>query len=68
MRALVIVDVQNDFLPGGSLPVKDGNKIIPVINELQKKFDLIVATKDWHPGNHSSFASQYKDRCVGDVV
>ena len=59
MKTLVIVDVQNDFIPGGALAVPDGEKIVPVINELQKKFDLIVATQDWHPADHASFASNH---------
>ena len=59
MNALIIVDVQNDFLPGGSLAVPDGDTIIPIINKLSKKFDLVVATQDWHPEGHSSFASQH---------
>ena len=59
MKALIIVDMQNDFCPGGALPVKDGNTIVPVINDLMKKFDLIVATQDWHPKDHGSFASNH---------
>ncbi len=59
MQALLIVDVQNDFLPGGNLAVSHGNEIIPVINDLITKFDLVVATQDWHPQNHSSFASNH---------
>ncbi len=59
MKALVIVDVQNDFIPGGSLAVPSGDKIVPVINSLQEYFDLIVATQDWHPQNHVSFASNH---------
>ena len=59
MNALIIVDVQNDFLPGGSLAVKDGFDIIPVINSIQTKFDLVVATQDWHPAEHKSFASNH---------
>ncbi|MEX0961378.1 MAG: bifunctional nicotinamidase/pyrazinamidase [Simkaniaceae bacterium] len=56
MTALLIVDVQNDFLPSGSLAVDKGDEIIPFINQLMKKdFDLIVATKDWHPEDHCSF-------------
>jgi nicotinamidase/pyrazinamidase len=55
-QALLIVDVQNDFCPGGSLPVAQGLEIIPLINQLQPQFKTIVATKDWHPKNHSSFA------------
>ncbi len=59
MNALLIVDVQNDFLPGGALAVKDGDAIISVINNLQNKFDLVVATQDWHPFDHKSFASSH---------
>lgn len=55
--ALIIVDLQNDFLPGGAMPVKEGDKILPVVNKLlQHPFDFIVATKDWHPADHGSFA------------
>lgn len=49
MTALILVDLQNDFLPGGALEVPKGNEIIPLVNRLQKKFDLVVATQDWHP-------------------
>lgn len=59
MEALLIVDIQNDFCPGGSLAVKDGDNIIPIINRLSKKFDIVIATQDWHPAGHSSFASTH---------
>ncbi|MBB3187590.1 bifunctional nicotinamidase/pyrazinamidase [Microbacter margulisiae] len=62
MKALVIVDVQNDFMPGGTLPVAQADKIIPVINHIQHAFDLVVATQDWHPKNHISFASNHPDK------
>lgn len=62
MKTLVIVDVQNDFMPGGSLAVPGADKIIPVINQLQDHFDLIIATQDWHPQNHASFASNHSGR------
>ena len=62
MKALVIVDVQNDFMPGGQLEVPQGNMIIPPINRLQKKIDLILATQDWHPQNHKSFASNHLNK------
>lgn len=62
MKALIVVDVQNDFCPGGSLPVPEGDKVVPVINDLLPKFDLIIFTKDWHPANHFGFASQHKGR------
>ena len=64
MEALILVDIQNDFCPGGSLAVREGDQIVPVVNELQKKFDLVVATKDWHPPNHSSFVSLWPPHCV----
>ena len=58
--ALIIVDMQNDFLPGGALAVAVGDIIIPEINRLTIEYDLVVATQDWHPHNHGSFASQYE--------
>lgn len=62
MKTLVIIDVQNDFIPGGSLAIDNGDRIIPVINQLQEKFDLIIATQDWHPKDHMSFASNHSDK------
>jgi nicotinamidase/pyrazinamidase len=59
MNVLILVDIQNDFIPGGSLPVPQGNEIIKLVNELQDSFELVVATQDWHPGNHKSFATQH---------
>lgn len=59
MKALIIVDAQNDFTSGGGLEVKDGEHVIPLVNELQKRFNLIVATQDWHPKQHKSFASNH---------
>lgn len=59
MKSLVIVDVQNDFMPGGPLEVPFGDQIVPVINRIQRHFDLVAATQDWHPGNHVSFASNH---------
>ena len=59
MKALVLIDVQNDFMPGGSLEVPQGDLIVPLINKLQNYFDLTVATQDWHPQNHKSFASNH---------
>ncbi len=61
---LVIVDVQNDFCPGGSLAVKNGDKVITVINEIQKKFQYIVLTQDWHPKDHSSFSTSNPNKEV----
>lgn len=68
MNALIIVDVQNDFLPGGALAVKEGDVIIPVINNLQNKFDLVVATQDWHPFDHKSFASSHPGKKVFEEI
>lgn len=68
MRALLLIDIQNDFTPGGSLAVPQGNEIIAVTNELQKHFDLVVATQDWHPPNHISFASNHKGKNNFEVV
>ncbi|MDY0082282.1 MAG: bifunctional nicotinamidase/pyrazinamidase [Ignavibacteriaceae bacterium] len=61
MKALIIIDIQNDFLPGGALAVNKGDEVIPVINKLQQTdfFDLVAATQDWHPQNHGSFASNH---------
>jgi nicotinamidase/pyrazinamidase len=69
-KALIVVDVQYDFLEGGNLEVKDSNKIIPIINDLTQKgeFDIIIFTKDWHPSDHKSFASQYENKNVFDIV
>lgn len=61
-EALIIVDIQNDFLPGGSLAVSGGDEIIPTINLIQNRFDLVVATQDWHPANHKSFASSHPNK------
>ena len=68
MNALIIVDVQNDFLPGGTLAVKEGDVVIPVINNLQSKFDLVVATQDWHPFDHKSFASSHPGKKVSEEI
>jgi len=68
MEALIIVDVQNDFCPGGALAVPEGDQVVPVINRLQQRFALVVATQDWHPPNHGSFAASHPGRKVGEVV
>lgn len=62
MIALAVIDMQNDFIPGGSLAVNHGHFIIPRINELIKEYDLVIATQDWHPKNHVSFASSHKNQ------
>jgi len=68
MRALICVDIQNDFCPGGSLEVREGDQVIPVANKLMEHFDLVVATQDWHPANHKSFAAMHPWRYPGDVI
>lgn len=68
MRALILVDIQNDFLPGGPLAVPHGHEIVPVVNRLMPAFDLVVATKDWHPADHGSFASRHPGRKVGELI
>lgn len=62
MKALLIIDVQNDFCPGGALEVPDGDQIIPVINALSDTFDVVIQTQDWHPEGHSSFASSHNGK------
>lgn len=67
-KALILVDIQNDFLPGGALAVKGGDQILPIISSLENKdFDFVVATKDWHPPQHGSFAKIHGKQ-VGDVI
>lgn len=68
MKALVIIDIQNDFCPGGSLEVPGGDEIIPVINKIQNSFDLVVATQDWHPADHVSFASNHQGKNIYDKI
>lgn len=57
--ALIVVDVQNDFCPGGALAVNEGDQIIPLVNEMAKQFDTVIITQDWHPKGHISFASTH---------
>jgi nicotinamidase/pyrazinamidase len=68
MNALVLVDLQNDFLPGGALAVPHGDEVVSVANRIQPAFDLVVATQDWHPPDHGSFATQHPGRQPGDVI
>ncbi|MHC4199536.1 MAG: bifunctional nicotinamidase/pyrazinamidase, partial [Planctomycetota bacterium] len=68
MRALILVDLQNDFCPGGGLAVPEGDRVIPVANGLVPAFDLVVATQDWHPADHGSFASNHEGKKPGDVI
>jgi nicotinamidase/pyrazinamidase len=66
--ALIVVDVQNDFCSGGALPVPDGDAVVPAINALLPRFSLSIATQDWHPAGHASFASAHPGRKALDVV
>jgi len=66
-KALILVDVQIDFSPSGALPVAEGDQIVPVINQLLPKFEYVIATKDWHPVGHASFAST-NNTPIGDVI
>ena len=68
MKALIIVDLQNDFIPGGALPVPHGDEVIPLANELQRHFELVLATQDWHPSDHGSFAANHKGKKPGDRI
>jgi nicotinamidase/pyrazinamidase len=68
MDALILVDLQNDFLPGGALAVPHGDEVIAVANRLQAGFPLVVATQDWHPRDHGSFAANHAGRKPGDLI
>jgi nicotinamidase/pyrazinamidase len=68
MKALLLIDLQNDFLPGGPLAVVGGGDVVAVANRLIPSFELVVATQDWHPADHRSFASQHLGRNIGDVI
>lgn len=68
MKALLLIDIQNDFCPGGALEVKEGDQVIPVANQLMKSFDMVIATKDWHPADHGSFAANHPWRKPGQVI
>jgi nicotinamidase/pyrazinamidase len=66
--ALILVDIQNDFMPTGSLPVAQGDEVVPVANRMQRYFELVVATQDWHPPDHGSFASNHEGRKPGEMT
>lgn len=68
MRALIVIDVQNDFCPGGALAVPDGASIVPGINALMPDFDAVILTQDWHPAGHSSFASSHVGKSPYEVM
>jgi nicotinamidase/pyrazinamidase len=68
MNALILVDLQNDFLPGGALGVPGGDEVIPLANRLMDDFDIVVATQDWHPPEHGSFAANHPGRQVFEMI
>ena len=68
MKTLLLIDIQNDFMPGGALAVPGGDEIIPVVNRLLPSYDLIVATQDWHPADHGSFAVNHVGRQIYETV
>lgn len=68
MKALLVVDIQNDFCPGGALAVPNGDTIVPTVNKLVNVFNAVIQTQDWHPAGHSSFASSHKGKELYDTV
>lgn len=68
MKTLIIVDAQNDFMPGGALEVREGDRIVPVINKIIPKFELVLATQDWHPAEHKSFAINHPNRKEFEII
>lgn len=67
-NALIMTDIQLDFCPGGALAVNEGDQIIPVVNAIAAKFDKIIATQDWHPADHLSFAANHPGKNIYDMV
>jgi nicotinamidase/pyrazinamidase len=67
-HALIVIDVQNDFCPGGALAVPGGDEIVPGINALMRDFDHVILTQDWHPAGHSSFASSHSGKAPYEMV
>ena len=68
MKALLLIDIQNDFLPTGALPVPEGDRVIAVAKNCMPKFELVVATQDWHPADHGSFAANHPGKKPGEVI
>ena len=68
MKTLLLIDIQNDFCAGGALEVTDGNAVVPIANKVMEYFDMIVATKDWHPADHKSFAANHLWRKPGQMI
>lgn len=67
-EALIVIDVQNDFCPGGALAVEAGDEVVPVINRLIQRFDHVMLTQDWHPAEHSSFASSHDGKAPFEAI
>ncbi len=67
-KALIVIDVQNDFCPGGALAVPEGDRIVPGINAVMAEFDAVILTQDWHPAGHSSFASSHTGKAPYEMV
>ena len=67
-RALILVDIQNDFLPGGALAVPEGDQTIPLANQIMDQYELVVATQDWHPADHGSFAANQEGHQIGEII
>ena len=68
MRALLVVDLQNDFCPGGALAVPEGDTVVPIVNRLADRFDHVLQTQDWHPPGHHSFASAHHGHEPMDTI
>jgi nicotinamidase/pyrazinamidase len=68
MKALILVDIQNDFLPGGALAVPGGDEIVSLANDLMEEFEIVVATQDWHPPDHGSFAANHPGKEVFESI
>lgn len=68
MKALIVIDVQIDFMPGGTLPVAGGDEVVPAINNIITDFDVVIATQDWHPKTHQSFSSNHPGKKPFDVI
>lgn len=68
MRALLVIDIQNDFCPDGRLPVPGGDQIVPIVNRLSNAFEHVLFTQDWHPAGHWSFASSHQSRQPYDSI
>ena len=66
-NVLLLVDLQNDFVAGGALEVPDGNSVIEIANRLMPQYDVVVATQDWHPTDHGSFAASHDGVEIGDL-